>query len=124
MLFTMEQGQLCYHGETATGAYPIECVKTMGRVAETIENSIKYWKRFKNREYDLSGLDYKFNMNYSVCTLAANLNVKAIIAYTETGDTARMLSSFGVECPIYAITENEITYRQLRSSMEYNAKTF
>lgn len=96
----------------------------MGRVAETIENSIKYWKRFKNREYDLSGLDYKFNMNYSVCTLAANLNVKAIIAYTETGDTARMLSSFGVECPIYAITENEITYRQLRSSMEYNAKTF
>lgn len=96
----------------------------MARVSETIEKSLKYWKRFKSRDYNLNEVDYKFNMNYSVCTLAANLNAKAIIAYTETGDTARMLSSFGVECPVFAITENEITYRQLRSSMGNNTKTF
>lgn len=94
----------------------------MARVAETIEKSLKYWKRFKTREYNLDDLSYKFNMNYSVCTLAANLNAKAIIAYTNTGDTSRMLSSFGVECPIFAITENEITYRQLRCCLECNTK--
>lgn len=96
----------------------------MARVSETIEKSLKYWKRFKFRNYDLNELDYNFNMNYSVCTLAANLNAKAIIAYTNTGDTARMLSSFGTECPIFAITENETTYRQLRSSMGNNTKAF
>ncbi len=95
----------------------------MDRVALAIEKSIKYWKRFKMKEYNLEMLDYKFNMNYSVCTLAANLNAKAIIAYTNTGDTSRMLSSYGVECPIFAITENETTYRQLRSSLGCYTKT-
>ena len=111
-------------GETATGNYPIECVKTMDRVATTIEKSLKYWKRFKNREYDLEKLDYKFNMNYSVCTLASNIEPKAIIAYTNTGDTSRMLSSFGPECPIFAITENETTYRQLGTAWNIIPKLF
>ena len=94
----------------------------MGKTALTIENSLKYWKRFKNRQYNMENLNYEFNMNYSVCTLAANINAKAIIAYTNTGNTARILSSFGPECPIFAITENETTYRQLRSLLEYYTK--
>ncbi len=85
----------------------------MNKVALKIESSLKYWKRFKNREYNLEELDYRFNMNYSVCMLASNIKAKAIIAYTDTGDTARTVSSFGPECPIFAITENEKTYRQL-----------
>ena len=52
-------------------------------------------------------------MNYAVCTTAMNVSAKAIIAYTETGNTSRMVSSFGPECPIFAITQNETTYRQL-----------
>ena len=52
-------------------------------------------------------------MNYAVCTTAMNVNAKAIIAYTNTGDTPRRVSSFGPECPIFAITQNEIIYRQL-----------
>ena len=87
----------------------------MARVSTTIEKSLKYWKRFKRKECNLKEFDYKFNMNYSVCTLAANVNAKAIISYTNTGDTPRMLSSFGPECPIFAITSNEKTYRQLGS---------
>lgn len=85
----------------------------MNRVAITIEKSLKYWKRFKNRNYELEKFDYNFNMNYSVCMSAANINAKAIIAYTDTGSTPRTVSSFGPECPIFAITQNETTYRQL-----------
>ena len=92
----------------------------MDKVAIAIEKSLKYWKRFKNREYNLDKFNYDFNMNYSVCTLAANIDAKAIIAYTNTGNTSRILSSFGIECPIFAITENETTYTQLRSLLEYN----
>ena len=100
-------------GETATGAYPEECVKTMNKVAIAIENSINYNKRFKNRKYDLENSNYQFNMNYSACVTAENINAKAIIAYTNTGNTSRILSSFGPQSPIFAITENEVTYRQL-----------
>ena len=96
----------------------------MNRVAIRIEESLNYWKRFNNREYNLRELDYKFNMNYSVCTLAANVGAKAIIAYTNTGDTSRMLSSFGPECPIFAITENETTYRQLGATWNIIPKLF
>ena len=95
----------------------------MDRVARTIENSIKYWKRFRLKVYDLDELDYKFNMNYSVCTLASNVHAKAIVAYTNTGDTSRILSSFETECPIFAITENETTYRQLRCCVGSSSKT-
>ncbi len=100
-------------GETASGEYPVECVKTMNRIATKIESSIKYWKRFKLREYNLIDSDCEFIMNYAVCTTAMNVEAKAIIAYTNTGDTARMVSSFGPECPIFAITQNEVIYRQL-----------
>lgn len=100
-------------GETASGKYPVECVKTMNRIAIKIENSIKYWKRFKRREYDLNNMNCELIMNYAVCTTAMNIDAKAIIAYTNTGDTARMVSSFGPECPIFAITQNETIYRQL-----------
>ena len=95
----------------------------MNKVALAIENSINYWKKFKRKDYNLKDYDYKLNMNYSVCTLASSVNAKAIISYTNTGDTARMLSSFGPECPIFAITENEVTYRQLRCCMEHYSKT-
>ena len=52
-------------------------------------------------------------MNYAVCTTAMNVDAKAIIAYTNTGDTPRIVSSFGPGCPIFAITQNEVIYRQL-----------
>ena len=100
-------------GETASGSYPVECVKTMNKIAIEIESSIKYWKRLKAREYDLDHTNCEFIMNYAVCITAMNVNAKAIIAYTNTGNTARMVSSFGPGCPVFAITQNETTYRQL-----------
>lgn len=100
-------------GETASGEYPVECVKTMNKIAIKIENSIKYWKRFVQREYELIDSDTQFIMNHAVCTTAMNVEAKAILAYTNTGDMPRMVSSFGPECPIFAITQNETIYRQL-----------
>lgn len=100
-------------GETASGEYPVECVKTMNKIAIKIESSIKYWKRFIQREYELIDSDTQFIMNHAVCTTAMNVEAKAILAYTNTGDMPRMVSSFGPECPIFAITQNETIYRQL-----------
>ena len=100
-------------GETAMGEFPIECVKTMDKIANKVESTIKYWKRFKNREYDLKNLNYEFNINHAMCLAAMNMEAKAIFAYTECGDTPRMISSFGTACPIYGVTSNREVYKQL-----------
>ena len=100
--------------ESAAGKYPVECVKTMDRIAKSVEGSIKYWKRFKNREYELAGnKDYEYNLNYSTCMTAMNLDTKAIFAYTNTGRTVKNLAGFLPKCPIYGITDNMVIYKQL-----------
>lgn len=106
-------GAIMLSGESAMGKYPVECVKTMNKIAEAIEGSIKYWKRFKRREYDFGKFTDEWKLNYSICDSALNMDAKAIIVYTQTGDTPILLSSLLPACPVYALTENETTYRQL-----------
>lgn len=106
-------GAIMLSGESAMGKYPVKCVETMNHIAVAVEDYIKYWKRFTRREHDLTDLDYEFNLNHSVTTTAMEMKAKAIFAYTETGNTPRMLASFLPACPIYALTSNEKTYRQL-----------
>ena len=110
-------GAIMLSAETAMGKYPVECVKTMNKIATTIEKSIKYWKRFRNRIYEVESCrNYEFNINHSICATAMDMDAKAIFAYTEKGDTPRILSGFSPACTIYAVTYNEITYRQLALS--------
>lgn len=99
--------------ESAAGKYPTQCVETMDKIARAIEGSIKYWKRFKSREYELNGNDFEYNLNYSTCMTAMSLDAKAIFAYTNTGRTVKNIAGFLPKCPIYAITDNETIYKQL-----------
>ena len=100
-------------GESAMGKYPVECVETMCKISESVEKNIKYWKRSIRRRDDLMAMDYEFNLSHSVANTARDVEANAIFAYTETGDTPRMVSSFLPDCPIYAITTVKKTYEQL-----------
>lgn len=108
-----ETGAIMLSAESATGKYPLKCIETMNKISETVENYINYWKRYEQRKYNLDNFDNEYKLNYSVVTTAMEMKTKAIIAYTETGNTARMLASFMPKCPIFALTSNENTYRQL-----------
>ena len=99
--------------ESAAGKYPVQCVETMDKIARSVESSIKYWKRFRNRDYEINHTDYEYNLNYSTCLTAMRMDTKAIFAYTHTGRTERNLAEFLPKCPIYAITDNRIIYKQL-----------
>ena len=99
-------------GECAMGKYPVECVKTMVKIANRVEPDIDYWKRFKNNEnFDLSDIETK--IAYSTCVTAMNMEADAIVCYTNTGDSARRLAGLGAGCPIIAITDNRRTFNQL-----------
>ncbi len=99
-------------GECAMGKYPVECVKTMDKIAKRIEPTINYWKRFEqNDNYELKSLED--NIAYSVCVMAKNMKADAIVCYTNTGDSARRLSGLGAGCPILVVTDNRRTFNQL-----------
>ena len=99
-------------GECAQGDYPVECVKTMDKIANRIEPEINYWKRFdENTDIELN--DLEANISYSACVIAKNTNADAIVCYTNSGNSARRLSGMGAGCPILAITDNRRTFNQL-----------
>ncbi|MBQ3415647.1 MAG: pyruvate kinase [Clostridia bacterium] len=99
-------------GECAMGDYPVECVKTMVKIANRVEPEIKYWKRFEiNENIDLSNDETK--IAYSTCVTAKNLNADAIVCYTHSGNSARTLAGLGAGCPILAVTDKRRTFNQL-----------
>lgn len=106
-------GATMLSGESAMGKYPVMCVETMSKIATAVEASINYEKRFKRREYNLDYENYEFYLAHSICSAAHQMNAKSIFAYTQCGDTPRIISSFMPCCPIYAVTTSEKTYRQL-----------
>lgn len=101
-------------GEVAAGNYPIESVKTMAQIAETIESGIDYWNKFSKKTTDhLVGNRPNLIVGHALCEVAKESNAKAIFALSAGGHTPSAISSFRPACPIYLITPNEITARQL-----------
>ena len=99
-------------GECAMGKYPVECVKTMVKIANRVEPEIDYWKRFRNND-NINLEDIESKIAYSTCVTAMNMEADAIVCYTNSGDSARRLAGLGAGCPILAITDNRKTFYQL-----------
>jgi pyruvate kinase len=98
--------------ETAVGQYPVDAVKTMAQVCvgaekhETSRNSVYY------RDDDrFDHVDQAIAMA-SMYT-ANHLNVKAIIALTESGSTTLWMSRQRSDIPIYAFTRHENSRRRV-----------
>lgn len=99
-------------GESATGQYPIEAVRTMARIAESAEQDIDY----RGRMTRLSITDKKnitTAIAYATCTTAMDLDAAAIITVTMSGFTAESISRFKPDCPIIGCTMQPKVARQL-----------
>lgn len=102
-------------GESAAGAYPIEAVKTMARIAERTEQDIDYKSRLKKVE-DEDDTDITTAISHACCTTAMDLNASAIITVTMSGFTAGMISRYKPGCPIIGCSVNPRVCRQLSLS--------
>ena len=109
-------------GETAAGKYPVESVATMAKITEAAEESIDYWKRFRELGYERKSV-IGDAITHACCTTAMDLNAAAVITVTFSGHTARMISRFRPQCPIVALTENDRVSRQLSISWGVTPKT-
>ena len=98
--------------ETAIGKHPVETVKAMHEVCEGAE--IYQETITKNEEYKFSEIN---NIDEAIAissmSIARNMDIKAIVALTESGSTALMLSRYRTNIPIYAFTRNEDTQRRV-----------
>lgn len=102
-------------GETAAGAYPVEAVKTMARIAERSEQDIDYNGRMKRRG-NVDKIDVTTAISHATCTTAADLEASAIITVTISGFTAGMISRYKPKCPIIACSVSPRICRQMSLS--------
>ena len=102
-------------GETASGKYPLECIRTMVRIAGRTEQDIDYKKRFQQSKLQTEG-SITNAISKATINAAMELNAKAIVTVTESGRTAYMISRYRPFCPVIACTSKEQTYRQLSLS--------
>ena len=105
---------LMLSGETASGRYPVDAVQTMARIAEQAEAD-RTWET----TIDPMAHGYETQREFlahSAIESTRKLGVKGIITASETGKTARTLSSFRGSTPILAICYREKTQRLLNLS--------
>ena len=101
-------------GETAAGKYPVLAVRAMARIAEQTEESIHYKRRFYSADFKIrSAVDA---MSHSVCAMSIDLDAKAIVVCSLSGQTVRMVSRFRSPVPIIGLCANEKTWRELSLS--------
>lgn len=105
---------LMLSGETASGKYPVEAVRTMAQVAVTTEESAEYKERMVIIDQSYTpGTDVGHMVSHSAYRLSKNIQARAIIIPTLHGNTARMIGGFRPEQFVIAVTPDKKVQKQL-----------
>jgi pyruvate kinase len=97
--------------ETASGRYPVESVETMARIAGYTEEHYTFQVPDGNSRGQ--GSVVARSLARVASSVAEELECKLIVAFTESGSTARLVSTYRPRAPIAAVTYNDETYRRL-----------
>ena len=97
-------------GETAMGDYPEEVISVLSKVIEQTEKSIRYNGKIIDNDKVVSTARA---ISHAACNMAKDLNLNIIVTMTQSGGTARMVSSYRPSANIYAMTTMIETYRAL-----------
>lgn len=99
-------------GETSAGKYPIEAVRMMAKIAEEAEASptIHSLKDPPRRDHIPSYQETMADMTYRCVRMQG---ATAIVVFTASGSSARLVAKFRPPVPIFAFTGSELVARQL-----------
>lgn len=93
-------------GESAAGKYPVQAVTTMAAVARKAEGMIDYRNQF-NKKREQHATDITEIISQGAVSTALEIGATAIVAATESGFTARMISKYRPNVPVIAITHQK-----------------
>jgi pyruvate kinase len=96
--------------ETAIGKYPLEAVRTMERIARTIEPSIEYRHQFPQPGDEPT---VGQAMSNAACDLAETLGAKAILVPTFTGRTASVVARLRPRRPVLGLSHHDHALRHM-----------
>lgn len=100
-------------GETAMGAYPAEAVAAMAKIARQAEQDDPRFLPGANMWYEMDAKDTTNAVGHAACTLARDINAKAIMSITKSGYTALRMSKFRPATMLIAATPHEKTFHQM-----------
>ena len=99
-------------GETASGKYPIKSVEIMDAIIRESETHLKTWGHWEGTSSGTNGDDATY-ITRAARELAHDLNVAAIVVFTQSGRTARLMSKALPRVPILGFTPDEKTYQRM-----------
>ena len=98
-------------GESANGKYPVESVRTMATIDKNAQTLLKEYGRLDSSTF---GRSSKTEVVASAVKDATNsIDIKLVVALTESGNTARLISKYRPEADILAVTFDELTQKSL-----------
>ncbi|MBY6204216.1 pyruvate kinase [Halomonas denitrificans] len=98
--------------ETAVGRHPARVIEAMARICEGAERHVQAMLPQRRLNVKPERTDQAIAMAASI--LAANVPVRALVALTESGSTARWLSRVRSPVPIIALSPNRASLRRMR----------
>ncbi|MET8757149.1 pyruvate kinase [Lentzea sp. NPDC004782] len=108
---------LMLSGETSVGRYAIESVKTMGRIIEAVETESVVVPPLTHVPRTKRGV-----ISYAARDIGERLNAKALVAFTQSGDTVRRLARLHTHLPLLAFTPEPSVRSQL--ALTWGTETF
>ena len=100
-------------GETAVGRHPIQAVRMMDRIVREAELNSGASAAPPHRRADDDPANFPDAVADSACRAADDVKAAAIVAFTQSGFTARLISKYRPPIPIYAYTQHEAVQRRL-----------
>lgn len=94
-------------GESAIGAYPVRAVEMMARIATEVEAGIAF------KAYSATDPGDAHALSEGATVVAGLLNLRAIVALTTTGYTARLVAADRSKTALFALTSDESVYHVL-----------
>jgi pyruvate kinase len=98
-------------GETSVGRYPVLTVSTMSRIIETTETGSILVPRLQHDPRTRGGA-----LTVAASNIAQAISAKALVAFTQTGDTVRRLARLHCQLPLVACTPDTAVRNQLTLS--------
>jgi len=100
--------------ESASGAYPVEAVQWLARIAAEADANVK--QRVTTLPEDLAEkvlARTDISVAFAACRTADEINARTIVAFTEGGNTARLVSRLAGRTPVLGATVDELTARRM-----------
>jgi pyruvate kinase len=102
--------------ETASGRYPHQAVDVMSRVAVRAEKAVRAEEPVRRRRSDGERVGFPEAISHAAATAANALDARAIVAFTQSGFSARLISHQRPDVPIIAFTPSAEVRRRLALS--------